>query len=144
MAVCPLEHYPRPVHLQLLHADERQPLQLPPLHQQPILKLPAHGHNLLEKLHDAEAVEFILGKRARLRQLLRLPLLIEDSFPRGDFVLRHLPADIHALLEKRHDLRVYAIYLFPQLHQIHVDDSFIFNLFSILYQNNLDSKQKGV
>ncbi len=131
----PLEHHPGLSHIQRVHADERQLLQPPVLHEKPILELPAHGHNLLEQLHHAEAIELIAGQGAHLLQLLGLPALVQDILPRGYLVLRHLPADVHALLEQFHHLRVYGIDALSQFCQIHICDSFVLGFLSFFFLN---------
>ena len=113
-ALRPLKHHSGILRLQTVHADERQPSKAPALCQALILQLPAHGHDLLKQLLHSSGVELAVGKSPHLRQLLQLPLPVQNISARGDLVLRHLPADVHAPLVQLHDFAVYLVYLFPQ------------------------------
>ena len=55
------------------------------------------------------AVEIVVGQCLDTGDLLLLTLLVEYFFPRLYFILRHLSADIHALLIEIYDLSVNGV-----------------------------------
>ena len=60
------------------------------------------------------AVKIIVGQGLYRLELLIFPFLIQNLFPCGNLILRHLFGDAHALLKKRHHLPVNPVYFHSQ------------------------------
>ena len=110
-----LEDHPDPGFLDLFHSDKGKPAYHAVLGEKLVLQLPAHGHDLLEKLLDAVAVEIIIRQLCHRPDFFLLPGAVKHFFSCTDFIFCHLGADLHPFLEKAHDLLIDGVNLISQL-----------------------------
>ena len=106
-----LVHDPRLLINQRVHRDERQTVKLSRIIHHAVLALAADRHDLFVKLPDRPAVELRSRHPGQRRQLLLLPLLVQNPFAGFDFILRNLLRNRHPLFEELHNLCVDFIQL---------------------------------
>ena len=114
-----LKDHPCPVHIQLRHGDKGKPADVSLFRQDLVLQLPADGHELLEQLSRAGAVEIVMGHGLHRRDLLLFPHRVKHPFSRLDLVSCHLSGYFHPFLKQTDDLLIHSVDLRPQLLQIH-------------------------
>ena len=114
---CPLEHDPGILLVQVIDPDKRQPPQSPRLDKLTVLKLPAHGHELLVQFLNAFLVKLSGYLRRNIRQFFFLSLPVKHFASGLYFIFSDFTADFHPLFIKFRDLVVYLIEFISEYFQ---------------------------
>ena len=107
----PLEYDPCIFLIQRIDLDKGKPAKGSRLDQLLILKLPAHGHQLLVQFLYPFFIKICGDLCRHIRQLLPLPLPVEDLGAGAHLVFSHRLAELHPLFIKPYDLIVHLIQL---------------------------------